>query len=201
MSRAATVITLVGGTMFLMWIGEQITARGIGNGISLIIFVGSAQLPAELRFDGDGVRRAEAAALARLLSDRAVLERCQAVCGGDGVGALPPPLRREHDARSCEPALGGRGSRDARDAAGRDEQQEEQPEQQQEELLLELGLLLERVVKHYAAPHLRPTAIAQRKADEEAEAGDDGGGGGRPEVAGRWCWSLRALLGYCAALR
>ncbi|EHK55273.1 preprotein translocase subunit SecY [Allomesorhizobium alhagi] len=38
--RATTVITLVGGTMFLMWLGEQITARGIGNGISLIIFAG-----------------------------------------------------------------------------------------------------------------------------------------------------------------
>jgi preprotein translocase subunit SecY len=38
--RATTVITIVGGTMFLMWLGEQITARGIGNGISLIIFVG-----------------------------------------------------------------------------------------------------------------------------------------------------------------
>ncbi len=38
--EAATVITLVGGTMFLMWLGEQITARGIGNGTSLIIFVG-----------------------------------------------------------------------------------------------------------------------------------------------------------------
>jgi preprotein translocase subunit SecY len=38
--RIATVITLVGGTMFLMWLGEQITARGIGNGISLIIFAG-----------------------------------------------------------------------------------------------------------------------------------------------------------------
>jgi preprotein translocase subunit SecY len=37
---AACLITLVGGTMFLMWLGEQITARGIGNGISLIIFVG-----------------------------------------------------------------------------------------------------------------------------------------------------------------
>jgi preprotein translocase subunit SecY len=42
-----TVITLTGGTMFLMWLGEQITARGIGNGISLIIFAGIvAQLPA-----------------------------------------------------------------------------------------------------------------------------------------------------------
>ena len=44
--RAGTVITLVGGTMFLMWLGEQITARGVGNGISLIIFVGIiAELP------------------------------------------------------------------------------------------------------------------------------------------------------------
>ncbi|CAM5358532.1 preprotein translocase subunit SecY [Aquamicrobium terrae] len=38
--QLSTVITLVGGTMFLMWLGEQITARGIGNGISLIIFAG-----------------------------------------------------------------------------------------------------------------------------------------------------------------
>ena len=44
-----TVITLVGGTMFLMWLGEQITARGIGNGISLIIFAGIvAALPGAL---------------------------------------------------------------------------------------------------------------------------------------------------------
>ncbi|GBQ06252.1 MULTISPECIES: preprotein translocase subunit SecY [Acetobacter] len=40
------VITLVGGTMFLMWLGEQITSRGVGNGISLIIFAGIvANLP------------------------------------------------------------------------------------------------------------------------------------------------------------
>jgi preprotein translocase subunit SecY len=46
---ASTVITLVGGTMFLMWLGEQITARGIGNGISLLIFVGIiAEVPAAL---------------------------------------------------------------------------------------------------------------------------------------------------------
>jgi preprotein translocase subunit SecY len=38
--RVSTVITLVGGTMFLMWLGEQITQRGVGNGTSLIIFVG-----------------------------------------------------------------------------------------------------------------------------------------------------------------
>ncbi|AOZ70253.1 preprotein translocase subunit SecY [Rhodobacter xanthinilyticus] len=46
---ASVVITLVGGTMFLMWLGEQITARGIGNGVSLIIFVGIiANIPAAL---------------------------------------------------------------------------------------------------------------------------------------------------------
>jgi preprotein translocase subunit SecY len=38
--RFTAVLTLTGGTMFLMWLGEQITARGIGNGISLIIFAG-----------------------------------------------------------------------------------------------------------------------------------------------------------------
>src|SRR5580693_1509900 len=36
--RFVTVVTLVGGTLFLMWLGEQITARGVGNGVSLIIF-------------------------------------------------------------------------------------------------------------------------------------------------------------------
>ncbi len=47
--RISTVITLVGGTVFLMWLGEQITARGVGNGISLIIFAGIvAELPAAL---------------------------------------------------------------------------------------------------------------------------------------------------------
>src|SRR4051795_3905746 len=46
---ATTVITLVGGTIFLMWLGEQITARGVGNGISLIIFAGIvAELPRAL---------------------------------------------------------------------------------------------------------------------------------------------------------
>jgi len=47
--RITTVITLIGGTMFLMWIGEQITSRGIGNGVSLIIMAGIvAQLPKAL---------------------------------------------------------------------------------------------------------------------------------------------------------
>ena len=47
--RISTTITLVGGTMFLMWLGEQITARGIGNGSSLIIFAGIvAELPSAI---------------------------------------------------------------------------------------------------------------------------------------------------------
>ncbi len=45
----STVITLVGGTMFLLWLGEQITSRGIGNGSSMIIFAGIiAEFPAQL---------------------------------------------------------------------------------------------------------------------------------------------------------
>ena len=41
-----TIVTLVGGVMFLLWLGEQITARGVGNGVSLIIFAGIiAELP------------------------------------------------------------------------------------------------------------------------------------------------------------
>lgn len=44
--RLSTVVTLTGGTVFLMWLGEQITSRGVGNGISLIIFTGIvANLP------------------------------------------------------------------------------------------------------------------------------------------------------------
>ncbi len=47
--RLTTAVTLVAGTVFLMWLGEQITSRGIGNGISLLIFAGIvAQLPGAL---------------------------------------------------------------------------------------------------------------------------------------------------------
>jgi preprotein translocase subunit SecY len=47
--RVACVISLIGGTMFLMWLGEQITSRGVGNGVSLIIMAGIvSQLPKAL---------------------------------------------------------------------------------------------------------------------------------------------------------
>jgi preprotein translocase subunit SecY len=55
--RITTVISLVGGTMFLMWLGEQITSRGIGNGVSLIIMAGIvAQLPTALAQAFEGGR-------------------------------------------------------------------------------------------------------------------------------------------------
>ena len=48
--RGLTVISLTAGTMFVMWLGEQITERGIGNGISLIIFAGiAAGIPSGIR--------------------------------------------------------------------------------------------------------------------------------------------------------
>lgn len=47
--RLTTVVTIVGSTLFLMWIGEQITSRGIGNGISIVIFAGIvANLPSSI---------------------------------------------------------------------------------------------------------------------------------------------------------
>jgi preprotein translocase subunit SecY len=55
--RIGTVINLVGGTMFLMWLGEQITSRGVGNGVSLIIMAGIvAQLPTAIGHALEGGR-------------------------------------------------------------------------------------------------------------------------------------------------
>ena len=49
MFRLTAVVSLVAGTMFLMWLGEQITERGLGNGISIIIFAGiAAGLPSAI---------------------------------------------------------------------------------------------------------------------------------------------------------
>ena len=57
MFRVTTVVSLVGGTMFLMWLGEQITSRGIGNGVSLIIMAGIvAQLPTAIAQAFEGGR-------------------------------------------------------------------------------------------------------------------------------------------------
>ena len=61
-------ITLVTGTMFLMWLGEQITERGIGNGISMIILAGIiAGLPAAIAGTAELVRNGEMAAATAIL--------------------------------------------------------------------------------------------------------------------------------------
>jgi preprotein translocase subunit SecY len=55
--RITAVISLIGGTMFLMWLGEQITSRGIGNGVSLIIMAGIvAQLPTTIVNELESIR-------------------------------------------------------------------------------------------------------------------------------------------------
>ena len=63
-----TTVSLVTGTMFLMWLGEQITERGIGNGISLIIFAGIvAGLPAALASTFDQARQGDLSTIALLI--------------------------------------------------------------------------------------------------------------------------------------
>ena len=58
--RMITVLTVTAGSMFVMWIGEQITERGIGNGISLIIMAGIvARLPSALSTTFQFVREGE----------------------------------------------------------------------------------------------------------------------------------------------
>src|SRR6516164_4002286 len=66
--RLMTVITLTSGTAFIMWLGEQITERGIGNGISLIIFAGIvARLPSAVTTTLQFMREGELGALVAVL--------------------------------------------------------------------------------------------------------------------------------------
>ncbi|TXL64273.1 preprotein translocase subunit SecY [Zeimonas arvi] len=66
--RFTTVVTLVTGTMFLMWLGEQITERGLGNGISIIIFAGIvAGLPGAIAGMGELVRTGAMSAFVSLI--------------------------------------------------------------------------------------------------------------------------------------
>ncbi len=66
--RIITVLTLVAGTMFIMWLGEQITERGIGNGISLIIMAGIvARLPSALGVTAQFLREGELSIFVLLL--------------------------------------------------------------------------------------------------------------------------------------
>ena len=66
--RFTTVVSLLTGTMFLMWLGEQITERGLGNGISIIIFAGiAAGLPNALVSSFDLVRNGSIGPLAAII--------------------------------------------------------------------------------------------------------------------------------------
>ena len=68
MFRFTTVVSLLTGTMFLMWLGEQITERGLGNGISIIIFAGiAAGLPSALAGMGELVRTGSVSAFVALV--------------------------------------------------------------------------------------------------------------------------------------
>ena len=81
MFRITTVTTLVTGTMFLMWLGEQITERGLGNGISIIIFAGiAAGLPNAIAGTLELVRTGAMHPLTALLIGVAVLLVTAFVC-------------------------------------------------------------------------------------------------------------------------
>jgi preprotein translocase subunit SecY len=81
MFRFTTVATLVTGTMFLMWLGEQITERGLGNGISIIIFAGiAAGLPSAIAGMLELVRTGAMGPLVALLIAAAVVLVTWAVC-------------------------------------------------------------------------------------------------------------------------
>jgi len=81
MFRFVTVSTLVTGTMFLMWLGEQITERGLGNGISIIIFAGiAAGLPSAIGGTLELVRTGAMHPLTALLIAAAVVLVTWAVC-------------------------------------------------------------------------------------------------------------------------
>jgi preprotein translocase subunit SecY len=79
--QLACVTALVGGTMFLMWLGEQITSRGIGNGVSLIIMAGIvAQLPQTLAQLFEGSRKGTMQPLQVLLITVAILAVIGFIC-------------------------------------------------------------------------------------------------------------------------
>src|SRR5512145_1235559 len=81
MFRITTVTTLVTGTMFIMWLGEQITERGLGNGISIIIFAGiAAGLPNAIAGTLELVRTGAMHPLTALLIAAAVLVVTAVVC-------------------------------------------------------------------------------------------------------------------------
>ena len=132
MFRVAATVSLVGGTLFLMWIGEQITSRGIGNGVSLIIMAGIVASPAGAH--RAAVRRrphGHDGSLARGGDRRAggrphpfhLLRRAGPASRSDPVSEAPD--RARHDAAGAQPPADqdqhrGRHSADLRIVAAAD---------------------------------------------------------------------------------
>jgi len=79
--RITTVVSMIGGTMFLMWLGEQITSRGIGNGVSLIIMAGIvSQLPSTLAQMFEGGRTGSLSPLVIMASMALAVGLILAIC-------------------------------------------------------------------------------------------------------------------------
>ena len=108
--RISTVVTLTGGTVFLIWLSDQMTARGIGNGIALLLAVGIVtELPAaiagtlELGRQGGILRPIDPRALAVLMIVVTALVACM-------ERGPPPPADRVLGAGPTDRAIGGRSS-------------------------------------------------------------------------------------------
>ena len=119
MFRVTAVINLVGGTMFLMWLGEQITSRGIGNGVSLIIMAGIvAQMPQRSRRLFEGGRSGSLDPLVIIGDRRAgrgpdpvhLLHGARPAPGADPVSQAPDRARPDRS-RSAPPAAQGQHRR------------------------------------------------------------------------------------------
>ena len=87
--QMSSVIILTAGTMFVMWLGEKITDKGIGNGISLIIMIGIvARMPANFIFEA-GTRMNGAGGAIALIVEIVFLFHCRTWCNSSGSGNTP----------------------------------------------------------------------------------------------------------------
>ena len=124
--RISTVITLTGGTVLLMWLGEQITSRGVGNGISLIIFAGIvARFPTYISQIFESGRTGAISSIA-IIAMRGRRRGARAVHRVHGAGAAPaaraisetpgrkPHVRRGVIAPAAQAQRVGRHSADLR---------------------------------------------------------------------------------------
>ena len=167
--RITTVITLVGGTLFLMWLGEQITQRGVGNGISLIIFAGIvAGLPSALvgLFELARTGSLSVGLLLALLAPDAVRRRRHRLHGA----CAAPPADPVSETTGRQPDVPGRFLAPAAEAQFRRRHS------------ADLRLLAAAAADHGGAVHGRPGPAVAQRGDRRARQ--------RPAAAHRsstWC--------------